>query len=85
MKEVKDTKQPTLKQMISMSENLREKFKFYVSMSIDIDINAYDSRDTVDTSYKIYIESNPILFSNCESWEGLLSTYHKLMRGKKDE
>ena len=78
MKKVNDTKQPTVKQMISMSENLREKLKTYISISIEV--GAYTHVDPVEVNYKVYMSSGSGYFHNHISWQELLTFYHQLMR-----
>ena len=79
MKKVIDTKQPTVKQMISMSENLREKFKKYSSMQLSIHVHPKET----NVEYWVYIENG----ASCsiKSWKELLSFYHQLMKEETDE
>lgn len=76
MKKIKDTKNPTIRQMISMSKNLRKKFKKYSSIQVDVDAH-HTSVLGVDVSYRLYIENREN--ETFKSWQKLLSFYHKLM------
>ena len=78
MKRVKDTKNPAIKQIISMSENLREKFKKYSSVSVKT--HAHTSSMDVDIEFRIYIENRKS--GQFKSWPEILSFYHKLMKEK---
>jgi len=76
MKKVKDIKYPTLKQMSSISDNLREKFGEY--SSIQITTNSYTHTDTC-IEYYLYIANTHNKYF--DSWQELLTYYHKLMKG----
>lgn len=75
MKKVKDTKNPTIKQMSSMSENLREKFNKY--SSIDLSVGTYTYTKLAKLKCSIYVENKHCI--EFEFWQELLSFYHKLM------
>lgn len=77
MKKVIDTKNPTVRQMISISENLREKFKKYSSVAVETHAH---SNSTIEIEYRMYIEDKTSEYF--ETWPELLSSYHKLMKEK---
>lgn len=76
MKKIKDTKSPTVRQMISMSENLRGKFGKY--SSIMIETHAHTSSEGVDVEYRFYVENGKE--DTFKSWKELLSFYHEVMK-----
>ncbi len=83
LKKVKDTKNPTIKQMISMSENLRGLLNCYIN--IEITSKSFDHKEETDAGYGIYIASDGQPTHKFNSWEDLLSFYHELMEGASDE
>jgi len=62
----------------TMVNNLHKKYKKYV----DINKNycRYSRSTTIKIEYKIYIEEK--IWVTCETFEELVSEYHKLMKGK---
>lgn len=76
---VKDTKYPTIKQMTSISENLRKCLKCYATTSIEV--SAYEGLGGTEIEYKIYTDLPISKFYNLKSWRALLSKYHEIMKG----
>lgn len=83
LKKVKDTKNPTIKQMISMSENLRAYLNTYAN--IEIHSQSFDYEGETNVIYGIYIASDGEGTHEFKSWQELLSFYHELMEGTSDE
>lgn len=75
MKKVRDTKYPTIRQIESMSENLRDKFKEY--SNIQISTHSF-SQGRLKTEYLLYVAE--IYCNSLNSWQELLSFYHKVMK-----
>jgi len=80
MKKVKDTKYPTLKQMSSISDNIEEIFKTYTS--IEISCVTHLHKDT-KIEYLFYVEDKHCKYFN--SWQELLTFYHKVMKEEVNE
>ena len=77
MEKVKDTKNPTVKQLQNIAGNLEEKFGKYSTAKVVCQAFTASRR----TNYRIYIEHFPNT-RNFKSWQELLSFYHKLMKEK---
>lgn len=75
MKKVEYTKNPTVKQLISISENLREKFKKYASLAIKT--YSHTSIKETRVEYRLYVENKES--KSFDLWSDLLQYYHKLM------
>ena len=74
MKAVRETKGPTVRQMLNMTINLRDKLKRYSSISLHVD--AYSSFDN-KTGFWCYIE---ILGGvRLDSWSEVLHWYKENM------
>ena len=83
MKKVKDTKTPTVRQLQNISEDLEDRFKSYVSVSITICQYSTD-RDSIE--YRIYIAVGTVGESyHSDTWKEILQHYHKLMKMKKED
>jgi len=84
IRKVRDTKNPTVRQLQTIAENLGGRFKTYVHVTIGSTTSLYlDKSSQMD--YGIYLEcdfSGTHLF---KSWQGLLEFYHSLMSKTKEE
>ena len=80
MKKVKDTKNPTVKQLRNIARNLKEHLNTFATASIDV--RCYDHLDDVVIEYGIYIASDSEGTHQFKSWQELLSFYHELMKEK---
>lgn len=76
MKKVKDTKNPTVKQFISMSKNLQEKFKKYASLSIET--HSYINIKETKVKYRLYVEDKT--GKPFDTWSDLLQYYHEVIK-----
>ena len=87
LKKVKDTKQPTIKQLQNIAENLRKHFKCYAIAGVEAKCYYYINRMKIETEmeYGIYIASDGKGTHRFKSWQELLSFYHELMEGVSDE
>ena len=87
LKKVKDTKQPTVKQLQNIAENLRKHFKCFATAGVEVEcynhINSMRIKTEID--YGIYTESDSQATHRFKSWQELLYFYHKLMEGASDE
>ena len=80
MKKVKDTKEPTVKQLRNIAGNLKEYLNTFATASVDV--RCYDHIDDIIIEYGIYIASDDKGTHIFKSWQELLSFYHKLMKEK---
>ena len=87
LKKVKDTKQPTIKQLQNIAENLRKHFKCFATVRVEVECfdHISNTRIEIEIEYGIYIASDGQATHNFKSWQELLSHYHKLMEGASDE
>ncbi len=76
MKKVKDTKNPTVKQFISMSKNLQEKFKKYASLTIET--HSYTHIKETEVEYRLYVEDKTD--ESFDTWSDLLQYYHEVIK-----
>ena len=83
MKKVKDTKTPTVRQLQNISENLKDRFKSYVSFSTTV--RHYYLTNHGKIEYRIYIGVAVGTSYRSDTWEGILQHYHKLMKMKKED
>lgn len=77
MKKVTDTKNPTVKQLRNISENLRNYLETYASITVTAD---FFRSGTEEVKYGIYIEKDGKATHRFKTWLELLSFYHKLMK-----
>ena len=83
MKKVKDTKTPTVRQLQNISEDLKDRFKSFVSFSITN--RHYYLTNHGEIEYRIYINAGIGESYYSDTWEGILQHYHKLMKIKKED
>ena len=80
---VKDMKNPTVKQMQIMAENLKNRLDTYAS--IKIQVNCFPHTSIIEVEYGIYTASAKTATHFFDSWSDLLQYYHELMREDIDE
>lgn len=80
MKKVKDTKNPTVRQLRNIAKNLKEHLN--TSATAEIASRCYDHSDDIDVEYGIYIASDDQSTHMFRTWQGLLIYYHELMERK---
>jgi len=76
MKKIKGTKQPSTAQMLTMAENLMEKF----GSPACVEIHAWRFMSSPELEFRIYVES--ICNDNQKSWAGCQNCYFALMEVK---
>ena len=85
LKKVKDTKQPTVKQLQNIAENLRKHFRCFATAEVVVECYDHINSMKIKMEYGIYIESDGQATHNFKSWQELLSFYHELVEGASDE
>ena len=80
MKRIGKSKEPTVKRLQNIAENLKDHLKTYAAASVEA--KRYDYTDHTITEYGIYIASDGRATHKFDTWEELLSFYHKLMKEK---
>ena len=80
MKQVKKSKEPTLKQLLNMAANLQEKFDKAVAMGIDAWHYSTIGDDANRANFGIYVEDRED--KSFKSWEDCFDYYLYLMERK---
>jgi len=84
IRKVKDTKNPTIRQLQNMSENLRDHFERYVSITIKTYCHL---NSNIKIGFEIYISNAEFgktgTFQYSDTWSELLQKYYQLMKRKK--
>lgn len=79
MKEVKvkDSKEPTIQRMLNMSTNLRDKFKKYAF--IEIQVHSYSHGNPLHSEIEYWFSVDNIYAANLGSWPEVIAKYRELM------
>ena len=86
MKRIYDSKEPTIKALQNIAENLRKHLKTYTQVTVQA-TSAHTFKPRYDIEYGIYIESDGQPTHTFETWPETLNFYKHLMRywGKSNE
>lgn len=76
MKRIQRSKEPTVRQMLNMTVNLKEKYNKYASLSIWT--RSYDNIPDTATDYNLYIADTDSW--DFKTWEAYQDKYFELMK-----